>query len=66
MTTDERDREPGEVGTPRADDAPAVICPFCKSPRTERFALFGSRLSTDHYVCRDCHTPFERMRHTGQ
>ncbi|HEX9038655.1 MAG TPA: hypothetical protein VF808_16865 [Ktedonobacterales bacterium] len=37
----------------------AIRCPFCQSDDIEPLAIFGSRLSTAHYYCRACHTPFE-------
>lgn len=48
----------GESGRP-APDSGGIRCPFCHSDETEEMAVFGSRLSTAHYYCRACHTPFE-------
>ncbi len=45
---------------------PMVFCPFCRSTDTELFATFGSQLSTDHYYCRACHTPFEHIKHENE
>lgn len=56
---------PSDRSTRQEPPASPVKCPFCHSTDTERFALFGSRLSTDHYTCNSCHTAFERIRHTG-
>lgn len=56
--------QPAQRRDAQPSQAIAVVCPFCHSTDTERFALFGSRLSTDHYTCNSCHTAFERMRHT--
>lgn len=70
MTTHPSDKSelpPRESEAQRTDAAAtAVVCPFCHSTDTERFALFGGRLSTDHYTCRMCHTAFERMRYTAE
>jgi len=40
----------------------AVACPYCGSPDTEFFSLFGQQLMTVQYYCRACRTPFERVR----
>ncbi|MBF6589297.1 MAG: hypothetical protein IVW57_02050 [Ktedonobacterales bacterium] len=54
--------------TPHADQPTpasrpvAVACPFCRSPDVEPMALFGSHLMTEHYYCRACRTPFERVK----
>ena len=40
-----------------------AMCPHCHSADTERFALFGSQLSTAQYYCHSCHTPFEYIKH---
>lgn len=39
-----------------------ISCPFCGSPDTELFSLFGQQLLTVQYYCRSCRTPFERVR----
>lgn len=67
MTTRESNphEQPNKDHEPPHAEATAVVCPFCQSTDTERFALFGSRLSTDHYTCHTCHTAFERIRHTA-
>ncbi|HVB61830.1 MAG TPA: hypothetical protein VNE61_11595 [Ktedonobacteraceae bacterium] len=39
-----------------------VSCPYCGSTDTELFSLFGQQLLTVQYYCRDCHTPFERVK----
>lgn len=63
----DQDREEHRLdrGT-RREEPLVVVCPFCHSTDTERFALFGSRLSADHYTCNSCHTAFERMRYTKE
>ena len=39
-----------------------VTCPYCGSTNTELFSLFGQQLLTVQYYCRDCRTPFERVK----
>ncbi len=39
-----------------------IACPYCDSTNTEFFSLFGQQLLTVQYYCRDCHTPFERVK----
>ncbi len=39
-----------------------AACPFCGSRDTELLSPFGSQLSTAQYLCRACHSPFERIR----
>lgn len=39
-----------------------VICPYCGSSNTELSSLFGQQLLTVQYYCRDCRTPFERVK----
>lgn len=39
-----------------------VLCPYCASPETELFSLFGQQLLTVQYYCNACHTPFERIK----
>ncbi len=39
-----------------------VACPFCKSENTECVALFGPKLLTSQYFCRDCHSAFEVVK----
>ena len=42
-----------------AERGPA--CPFCGARDVELLSPFASQLSTSQYVCRACHTPFERF-----
>jgi DNA-directed RNA polymerase subunit RPC12/RpoP len=39
-----------------------VMCPYCGSPDTELFSLFGQQLLTVQYYCNACHTPFECIK----
>jgi DNA-directed RNA polymerase subunit RPC12/RpoP len=39
-----------------------VACPYCGSSRTERSAAFGPFHMTEPYVCRECGSPFSRIR----
>jgi late competence protein required for DNA uptake (superfamily II DNA/RNA helicase) len=39
-----------------------IPCPFCGSENSELLSLFGQQLLTVQYYCRDCKTPFERVR----
>jgi DNA-directed RNA polymerase subunit RPC12/RpoP len=39
-----------------------VSCPYCGSPDTEFFSLFGQQLLTVQYYCNACHTPFEHIK----
>jgi len=40
----------------------AITCPYCGSPQTELFSLFGQQLLTVQYYCNACHTPFEYIK----
>lgn len=42
--------------------APAVRCPFCASPNTERKSEFGSTACKAIWYCRDCKQPFEEFK----
>ncbi len=37
----------------------AVTCPFCGSPETELFGLFGQMHLASQYYCRGCRTVFD-------
>lgn len=50
--------------TPTAD--PEVACPFCGSTDVERDSRFGTEISKQGYFCRDCRTPFERLKYDGR
>lgn len=39
-----------------------IPCPFCGSENSELLSLFGQQLLTVQYYCRDCQTPFERVK----
>ena len=39
-----------------------VTCPYCGSTNTELSSLFGQQLLTVQYYCRNCRTPFERVK----
>jgi ring-1,2-phenylacetyl-CoA epoxidase subunit PaaD len=41
---------------------PAVRCPACGSPRTERTAAFSGTACKDLYRCLSCAEPFEHMK----
>ena len=43
-----------------SDDGRA--CPWCESRDTERIGEWGPQLLTEQWVCRNCRTPFERIR----
>jgi transposase-like protein len=57
---DSSSQHPGDETATRTSDEPR--CPFCGSPDVEPMALFGSQLMTQQFYCRDCRTPFERVR----
>jgi len=42
--------------------APAVKCPRCASPGTERVSEFGSTPCKAHYRCRACGEPFDYFK----
>jgi len=44
------------------EEKAVVACPYCGSTSTELFSLFGQQLLTVQFYCRDCHTPFERVK----
>jgi hypothetical protein len=48
-------------GARNVDGEREPACPFCASPDVELLSPFASQLSTSQYVCRTCHTPFERF-----
>ena len=37
-------------------------CPYCGSAHTERAAMFGPFHMLETYVCRDCGSPFSRIK----
>ena len=39
-----------------------VVCPFCASTNTTCVALFGPKLLTSQYICKDCKSAFEVMK----
>lgn len=41
---------------------PVVACPRCGSSRTVEISRFGSTACKAHYVCRDCHEPFDYFK----
>jgi ring-1,2-phenylacetyl-CoA epoxidase subunit PaaD len=41
---------------------PAVACPRCDSPRTERLSAFGSTACKSLYRCLACREPFEHFK----
>jgi len=47
-------RPDGPAGKPR--------CPWCGSDDVERVGAFGPQLASEQYLCRVCHSPFERIR----
>ena len=47
---------------PRAALAPALDCPHCGSPRTERLSAFGSTACKALYRCLACREPFEHFK----
>ena len=47
---------------PRAALAPALECPHCGSPRTERLSAFGSTACKALYRCLACREPFEHFK----
>jgi transposase-like protein len=40
-------------------------CPWCESTDVEPVGALGSHLMVAQYICRDCHSPFERIRQRG-
>lgn len=65
MATDENTGAARFSAARNTESEEPAICPHCHSTDTERFALFGSQLSTAQYYCRSCHTPFEYIKHEG-
>ena len=58
---------PGRCGTALAQPirfhaAPAVDCPRCGSPRTQRLSTFGSTACKSLYRCLACAEPFEHFK----
>jgi len=51
-----------ERGTSVHQPGITPACPFCGSTDTEEISPFASQLSTSQYLCRACHSPFERFR----
>jgi len=47
------------VGSDGFHAAPAVDCPRCHSPRTQRLSAFGSTACKSLYRCLACAEPFE-------
>lgn len=47
---------------PRATAAPALACPRCGSPQTERLSAFGSTACKALYRCMACREPFEHFK----
>jgi hypothetical protein len=45
-----------------ADDDDGRTCPWCGSRATERIGEWGPQLLTEQWMCRDCRTPYERIR----
>jgi DNA-directed RNA polymerase subunit RPC12/RpoP len=45
-----------------AEHGTAVRCPYCDSEQTERSAVFGPFHMSETYSCRDCHSPFSRIK----
>jgi transposase-like protein len=48
--------------TPSGEDEEHVKCPWCDSENIERVSEFGPHLMVSQYICRECHSPFERIR----
>jgi hypothetical protein len=48
------------VDPERDDDG--LTCPWCGLRDTERIADWGPSLLTEQFICRSCHSPFERIR----
>lgn len=45
-----------------AETAETFACPYCKSERTERSAVFGPFHMSESWACLDCHSPFSRIK----
>lgn len=45
--------------------AEAVTCPWCGASTVERTSMFGPRHMVEQWFCRDCRSPFERIRKRG-
>lgn len=43
-----------------------LTCPWCGSPEVERVGFYGPQLMGESYLCRWCHSPFERIRRRGE
>lgn len=52
---------PLTLGVPRRS-TPTVACPRCGSGRTREVSRFSSTSCKAHYVCRDCHEPFDYFK----
>ena len=39
-----------------------VECPWCGSDSVERVSEYGSHLMVAQYICRECRSPFERIK----
>lgn len=39
-----------------------VPCPHCGSGQTERFGVFGPFHISEPYICKECHSPFQRVK----
>ena len=39
-----------------------VPCPYCASAKTERAATFGPFHMSESYFCRECGSPFSRIK----
>jgi len=53
--------EPGQ-GTEALFGQPAVTCPRCHSPNTERISAFGSTACKALHRCLNCREPFEAFK----
>ncbi len=52
---------PLTLGAPRRA-IPPVACPRCGSTLTREVSRFSSTACKAHYVCRDCHEPFDYFK----
>lgn len=58
-----RPRVDPQPGANRLPESPA--CPFCEGTQTELANAFGAHASVSSYWCRDCRSPFELLKWSG-
>jgi len=46
----------------REEEERGLECPWCGSDDVERVSEYGQHLMVAQYICRACHSPFERIK----